>query len=496
MKTKKNMRTGISSFAGFGLRAFSSDDLESIHEATLHILRHTGIKVISEEAVEIFHGAGAFIEQFDGHAVVKFPEYVVENCISSSPSTTVYWGRNKELSFFADPHRVGFVTFGGCIKVIDPLTKKVRPATREDVGGFAKVCDYLDEISVVERSVNATDAPHGTLSVVNIKEMLANTSKHIFLGADSARSLQVMRDLAAVCAGGRDAFLEHPIFTPIACPESPLMLSEVVCEVIMAAARMGIGLTILPMGLSGGTSPATLAGALVTHNAEVLSGLILAQLTRKGTPCMYSSTSAILDLKLGTSAIGAPEFGMINASIAKLAQFYHLPSWVGGGASDSKLPDIQSGYEFTLSATLSALAGANLVFGCGVLEQGLTMDYAKLIMDAEMIRMIHTARRGVAVSDETLALDVINEVGPAGPYIAHKHTYQHMKEQSQPRLFDRRSREGWMTAKGGRTIQEEAYETAINILENHEPMSLPDGAAEEMERIVREFQREVSEEKR
>jgi len=494
MKIKRNIRTGVTSSFGFGLSAFSNDDLESIHQATLHTLRHTGIKVMSDEAVEIFHGAGALIEQFEGYAVVKIPEYVVEKCISSSPGSTVYWGRNKEHNFFAEPHRVGFITFGGCINVIDPFTREVRRATREDVGGFARVCDYLDEISVVERSVNATDAPSGTLSVFNIKELLPNTGKHIFIGADSARSLQVMTDLAAVCAGGKEAFLKQPFFTPIACPESPLMLSDVVCEVIIEAARMGLGVTILPMGLSGGTSPATLAGALVTHNAEVLSGLILAQLTKSGSPCTYACTSTILDLKLGTSAIGAPEFGMINASIAKLAQFYHLPCWVGGGASDSKLPDIQSGYEFALSATLSALAGANLVFGCGALEQGLTMDYAKLIMDAEMIRLIRTALQGVAVSDETLALDVINEVGPGGSYIAHEHTYQHMKEQSQAKLFDRRSREDWMAATGGKTLQEQAYETAIDILKNHKPApSLPDGASEEMENIVNEFQKEVSE---
>ncbi len=493
MKIKRIMRTGIDTYVGFGLHTFSSDDLESIHEATLYTLRHTGIKVMSDEAVELFHSAGAFVQQFDGYAVVRFPEYVVESCISSSPSTTVYWGRNKDHSFVAEPQRVGFVTFGGCIKVIDPFSKEVRASTREDVGGFAKVCDFLDEISVVERSVNATDAPQGTLSVLNIQQLLANTSKHIFVGADSARSLQVMSELAAVCAGGKDAFLEHPIFSVIACPESPLMLSDVVCEVIMEAAGMGIGITILPMGLSGGTAPATLAGALVTHNAEVLSGLMLVQLTREGTPCMYASTSAILDLRLGTSAIGAVEYGMINASLAKLAQFYHLPCWVGGGASDSKLPDIQSGYEAAVSALLSALSGANLVFGCGVLEQGLTMDYAKLIMDAEMIRMIQTARKGVAISDETLALDIISEVGPAGPYIAHDHTYRHMKEQSQPKLFDRRSREDWMSDAEGKTIQDKAYETAIDILEHYEPMPLPDGAVGEMERIFREFEKEVSE---
>ena len=144
-------------------------------------------------------------------------------------------------------------------------------------------------------------------------------------------------------------------------------------------------MVILPMALSGGTSSASLAGTLVSHNAEVLSTVVLAQLLKKGLPCTYGSTSTILDLRFGTSAIGSPEYGMINASLARIARYYRLPSWVGGGASDSKEPDVQSGYEFSLSATLSALSGANIIFGSGVIEQGMTMDYAKLVMDAEMI---------------------------------------------------------------------------------------------------------------
>ena len=182
---------------------------------------------------------------------------------------------------------------------------------------------------------------------------------------------------------------------------------------------------------------------------------------------------------------------MINASLAKIAQYYRLPSWVGGGASDSKRPDIQSGYEFTLSATLSALSGANIIFGSGVLEQGMTMDYAKLVMDAEMLGMIHIARSGVTVNDDTLSMDVIHEVGPGGAYITHEHSLRSMRSQSQAKLFDRRSRADWMEMTQGKSIQERAYERAIDILENHEPYPLPDGASESMQEIVTAFEDKV-----
>ena len=488
-------RSGIGTTAGFGLGAFSKDELDTIHYATLQIFQDTGIKVMNEEALEIFHGGGCDVERFEDYGIVKIPSYVVEECAFWAPHSIVYDARDSDKDYVAEPNRVGFTTFGGCVNVVDPSTRDVRPATKKDCGEIARVCDYLDEICVCTRSVNSTDVPAATLSVHNLDALLRNTSKHIFLGVDSPRSLEVMIELASEAVGGRDNFIKRPNFTPSICPLSPLILPENSCNVIINAARSGLGILMLPMALSGGTSSATLAGTLVTHNTEVLSGVILAQLTKKGVPCTYGSTSTILDLRFGTSAIGSPEYGMINASIAKLAQYYRLPSYVGGGASDSKIPDIQSGYEFTLSATLSALAGGNIVFGSGVLEQGLTIDFAKLVMDAEMIRMVRVAIGGIEISDDKLAMDVIHEVGPGGAYISHEHSLRSMRSQSYSKLFDRRSRDDWMEITNGAPMRERAYEAAVDIIQSHKPSPLPEGAQEKMDEIVREFEKEVATER-
>ncbi len=485
---RRSIKSGIDSTTGFGLYAFSHDELESIHDSTLQILQDTGIKVMSEAALEIFHGGGASVERFNGCGIVKMPPYLVEECAFWAPRTIVYDARNPNDDYVSEPNRVGFTTFGGCINIIDPVTREIRLATKKDCGDIARVCDYLNEICVVERSVNSVDTPNETQSVHNLEAMLTNTGKHIFLGADSARSLTCMIELASICMGGNANFQKRPIFTINVSPLSPLGLPENECELIMEAARSGVGILILPMGLSGGTSPPTLAGVLVTHNAEVLSSIVLAQLTKKGAPCTYGSTSAILDLRFGTASIGSPEYGMINASIAKLARYYHLPCFVGGGASDSKVPDIQSGYECTLSASLSALAGGNILFGSGVLEQGLTFDLAKLIMDAEMIKMIQVATRGISITDESLAVEVIHEVGSGGTYITHDSSLKNMRNQSRSNLFDRRNRTDWMELTGSKTIQERAYEAALDIVKNHKPLPLPDNAVREMKEVVEAFE--------
>ena len=484
-------RSGIGTTAGFGLSAHSRDEIYSIHYATLKILQDTGVKVMDEEAMEIFHANGAAVERFEGYAIVKIPEYMVEECAFWAPRSIVYDARNPNDDFVAEPNRVGFTTFGGCVNVIDSSTREVRRATKQDVGDVARVVDYLDDISVATRSINATEVPMGTVSVQNMEALLTNTGKHIFIGADSPRALDVMVELAAAGVGGKETFLKRPIFTVTVCPISPLTLSQNTCQIIKEAAQLGIGIMVMPMALSGGTSSTTLAGTLVTHNAEVLSSIALAQLYRKGIACTYGSSSTILDLRFGTTALGSPEFGRINASIAKLAQYYRLPCFVGGGGSDSKMPDIQSGYEFTLSATLSALAGANIVFGCGVLEQGMTIDYAKLVLDAEMVQMIKNTLRGITVNDEMLAMDVIHEVGPGGAYISHEHSLLSMRSQSQSKLFDRRSRDDWMEISEGKALFERAYETALSILNNHQAPALPEGAAKTMHAIVKEFEAEM-----
>jgi trimethylamine--corrinoid protein Co-methyltransferase len=493
---RRRFRSGISASSGLGLSSLSRDELDSIHYATLQILQDTGIKVMNEKALEIFHGGGATVERHAGFGIVSIPPYLVEESALRAPHTFVYDARNPADDFIMEPNRVGFTTFGGCINVIDPYTRKLQRATKKDCGNLIRVCDSLDEISVAVRAVNSTDVMEQAQSVHNLDAILNNTGKHVFIGADSARNLQVMVDLASVSVGGREIFEKRPIFTPSVCPISPLTLGESACDVIMECAVLGLGILILPMALSGGTSSASLAGTLVTHNAEVLSTIVLAQLIKKGMPCTYGSTSTILDLRFGTSAIGSPEYGMINASLAKMAQYYRLPGWVGGGASDSKEPDIQSGYEFTLSATLSALSGGNIIFGSGVLEQGMTMDYAKLIMDAEMIRMIQIALGGVVINDETLAMDVIHEIGPGGAYISHEQNLRFMRSQSQVNLFDRRSRGDWMEKTQGKSVRDRAYEKAIEILENHEPPMLPGNASETMKEIVDEFEMELRKDKK
>lgn len=486
----RQMRSGIYHLGGFGLHVLSADQLDTIHYATLEVFKNTGIRVECEEAVKVFQEAGSVVERRDGHAIVKIPPYVVEDCIRWAPSRITYYGRTPEYDFAAEPNRVGHSTFGECVQIIDPKTRKVRKSLKEDLAMFCRLCDSYDEISVMVRALCSTDKPPDTQALHNLEAIVSNTAKHVLIGAHKSRNVSKMMQIAASSAGGMSFFNKRPHLTIFVCPITPLTMGKECCEITMETARLGLGLAVIPMALSGATSAVTLAGTLITHNVETLSAIILAQLVNRGTPCTYCSMSTIMDLKKMVGAVGTPEHGILSAGAIKLAQYYQLPSLVGGGISDSKAPDAQAGYEFAMNSLIGSLAGGNVVYGAGALELGLTIDFAKLVMDADAIANIRRVCQGISITDEQMAVDLINEVGPAGEFMSARHTFEHMREQSHPGIFNRDNRSIWEAA-GKKDATERAYEKAMAVLAEHQPEALPGGAAEEIAQIIADFEKEL-----
>jgi len=253
----------------------------------------------------------------------------------------------------------------------------------------------------------------------------------------------------------------------------------------------GINVDVMTMALAGGSGPVTLAGTIVQTVAEQLSGLILAQITKKGVNVTFGSCSTIMDLKTGLASTGAPEWGLVGAAITQMGNYYRIPCRVGSGVSDSKLPDAQAAYQFTLNALPLSLAGANMIFGAGGIDSGLAFDYAKLIMDHECICHIRKLLEGVRVDNETMALDLIHDIGPGGTFLVHRHTLERARSQSAVHLFDRGTRKDWMEKTGGKDLTERAYGKALELLESHQTQALPDGAAETINGLLDEFEARI-----
>ncbi|SDO68042.1 trimethylamine:corrinoid methyltransferase [Desulforhopalus singaporensis] len=325
---RRNVRAGMERTTGFSLPLFSDDELEEIHGATLEILEHTGVFVESEEALAVFEEGGAKINRET--KIVKLPPYLVEDAIRTAPSKLFLAGRDPKNDIILEGGRVGFTTFGEGVKVRDIETGEIKAPTKEDVGNAAKLADAMEMVDIYERAVGAHEVPQVVGQLHNAEATFNNTSKHVTMGPFDGYQLEKIVEMAAEISGGMDKLQERPLVTFITCPVSPLKLVQDTCEVIMGSAKTGMAVNILSMAMSGGSSPVTLAGTLVNHNAEVLAGVTLSQLTQKGAKVIYGSSTTAMDLRLASASVGSPECAMISAAVARLARYYMLPSFVAG----------------------------------------------------------------------------------------------------------------------------------------------------------------------
>jgi trimethylamine--corrinoid protein Co-methyltransferase len=470
------------------LNGFTPEELDRVHQSTLQIMERVGVTIEEcEEALEILSAAGARVERQDKDAVVQFPADLVEESIKLAPSDVVLRGKTPAHDCSLAFGRVTFATMGELIQIIDRETGDLRPTTQRDSAEIARLCDSIDLVGVMHRPVASLDKPADTYPIYNAESLLANTGKHLLIGPVNTRNLEAIARIAMAHAGGPTTFAERPLFTTIVAPTSPLTLVKDCVEMIITTARLdGGGILCAPAVVGGATSPVTLAGSAVVTNAEALACIVLAQLVRPGTRCIYGNSGAMMDLRTTNYAYGAPEMGVLDAVAAQMAHRYGLPSSVSAFPSSSKETDLQAGHESALNALVAAQAGASIVNGMGTLEFGLTFDYAKFMLDVECARMIQTTLNGVPLTDDQLALDVIAEVGPGGEFLTHDHTFKHMRERSQTLLFDRRSRDTW-EAREPANLVARARARAREILATHEPPPIPEAVREEVAEIIAEY---------
>jgi len=325
----KGHKTGSCGWLGMGMKSLTPAELDDIHGATLKVLQYCGLKVYSREALEILAGGGADVDFATGQ--VRIPAYIVEEAIESAPSYVILAARNPAHDVYLGGKRVHFTTFGAGSRVIDPATGKIHDATKTDVEQTALVCDALDSVDIFTSTLVATDMPHKTSGLHEAAAFLPNTVKHCQHDhLDGGEETKKFFEMAAVIVGGWEQLKKRPIVSTMACPSSPLQFPKGVSEIIIESARAGVPVSIVPMVMAGATGPVTLAGSLVVHNAEVLGGIVLNQLSNRGAPVIYGSSSTIFDMTSVTAPVGAPELGMLSAACAELAKYYLLPSFVGG----------------------------------------------------------------------------------------------------------------------------------------------------------------------
>ncbi len=418
---------------------FSPGDLENIHENVLDILEKTGIAFFHEPALDIFRKAGC---RLDGSKVF-LPRKLVEEQRRLAPSSFTVYGRTPERDVVFD--RDSFVTipcYGS--PYVHHLGEDRRDSTRDDFVKFTKLTQDSPHLNLASGvPCEMADRPLETRDREYIRTILELCDKP-FVVSKTAGVLKSALDLSCILYGSPEDLKEKPRFMAITDSMPPLAYDDTMSELLMFCAEHGIPQRIGGLGQSGLTTPVTWPGLLSQMMAEALAGITLAQLIRPGTPVVLNNSSSATDMKTLGLSVGAPESAINCIGTAQMARFYGIPCRSGGAISDSKAVDAQAGAETMMNLLTSALSGANFILhACGILEAYMVSSLEKFVLDEECCAMVRHIRRGAEVDEDSLARQAIDDVGPKGNYLAHKHTTKRYKGLFQPALFSRDSFGKW-----------------------------------------------------
>jgi trimethylamine--corrinoid protein Co-methyltransferase len=332
----------------------------------------------------------------------------------------------------------------------------------------------------------ASDVPADIADRVIVRQVFTYTEKPLVFCCKDVNSVRDIYEMALLIAGGEQRFHQAPTIVHYSEPISPLLYYDPAVEKILFCAEKGIPLINFPAPQGGSTAPVTFAGEIVQGSAESLSGLVLAQLVRPGAPFIYGAFATVMDMKTTIFSYGAPEMSLMVAAMAQMAQYYQLPFFGTAGCSDAKFPDAQAAAEVAFSCLASALVGANLIHDAGSwLDHGSLASPAFMVLVNEILYMVEQFMPGVTVNDDTLALDVMDKVGPGGHYLYENHTLQHFKNVWYSDLFDRSINEKWL-AEGAKRFEQRLREKTEKVMQ-HQPAPLPEDILQEIERMARRW---------
>ena len=469
------------------LTVLSDEDVGRIHSATLQVLEEVGLWLPNQEVLQILEGAGAKVDF--KKQVARYPADMVTAAIDKFPGSITWYARNPDNTIRLDGSRTHFSMPDSALNIIG-LDGKRRPGVPKDGEDICRLCDALPNMAVASTGINSSDMPPGLLEAWHTRTMFCCSSKAVF---GISRQVDMVLEMARIVADTCDHL--PPGVLPLVAimnPFSPLYNESDQLVGMIKYARRGVPISISPEVQAGATGPATVAGTLVQQTAEFLGHAVLVQCIKPGLGVIYGTVSSVFDMRKMILPYGAPEADILAVGTVQMARHYGIPARNTGGSSDANALDMQAGAEAMMSTLVPILAGASFVLhGAGELENTLAVSYEKILVDNEIIDMARRFARGMGVNAETMAVDIIKQVGcgPHGQYLQHDHTLDHFRsEQFMPRLFVRDVYSSWEEA-GRRTVEQCAAVQVEDILANHQPVPLPADAQKEIDAIYQTAER-------
>ena len=446
----------------------SRTQVETVHEASLHLLERVGLDLHDGAARDLLARAGARV---DGRRVF-LPPRLVEEQRAKAPERFRLHARNPEHDLIVGDRPL--FAPANCPAFVMEMDGRRRDGTLKDYEQFVTLTEQSPHLDLCSNiPVEPSDVPEPLRPLYTTYACLTHTEKCFMgccLGAEAARDVLSMMAMVF----GEDDLAGRPRVLSIPCSLTPLGWDERMLGALMTYARAGQPVMINSIAIQGATAPVTLAGALSLQNAEILAGIVIAQLCREGTPVVYASGSSNVDMRTGAFCVGSPEMAMNNALAAQMARYYHIPSRGAGALTDAMRPDAQAGYESMMNLFSAVQSGLHVILhAAGALETLNSISYEKFLLDEEAVGMLKHVCRGVRVDEETLALETVREAGPGGSFLNATHTFLHFRDELFfPQITRSRSYTAWRDG-GRRTVVTEANRRCREILEGARPVGLP-----------------------
>lgn len=473
------IKTHATSIASAYFSRLGEQECEQIHCASLEVLERIGIETHSEKARDLLQKAGARI---DGR-IVRLPEHMVSRALATAPKRMVLYNRNGKPTINAWGYNSYFGGGSDCLYVLDHHTGERRLAILQDVINAARLMDALPEIDFLMSAFLPSDVPDAVYPQFQMQAMMNNATKPIVFVTPDFETCVACVEMAETVAGGAAAFRERPFAMCYINVTSGMLANEDSLQKCMYFAEKGLPQIYIPLNAAGVNSPATTAGCMATMNAGTLLGIVLSQLVRPGSPIAvpgWNGGPYNLQTMVGNYCL-PDEQGVAIA----MGRYYDLPVFGLGGATDSKVLDQQAGAECALGLLFPLINGANIIHDIGFMDAGMQGSLQLMAIADDLLGWLRAATRGVQVTDDTLAMDVVEELGPDGDYLSHDHTYRHFKDAYYSKLADRQIYSAWQDA-GSLSMADRAAAKVDELLSKHEPEPLSADLQNKLDRMIKQ----------
>jgi trimethylamine--corrinoid protein Co-methyltransferase len=462
--------------------------MSQVHEYVIRLMENIGCRVDCEEALDILDRAGCDVRDADR---VKIPRKRVMEAVDAAPSEIEIFDRNGNCAMVLKEDACFYGTGSDCNKTIDLETGERRLCLKSDVGRLARFCDALPNIDFIMSFGIANDTPEGTNFVHQYESMLLNTVKPIIVTGNGRNDMLTMIEMAAEGIGGLEKLKECPPLILYSEPLSPLVHTEMGVGKGFVCCEYGIPFIYIASPMMGATSAATLESTLVQTIAESLAGLVMFQNKQPGAKFIFGGDATIMDMQSTIFSYGCPELNLLNAGLADMAHFYGLPFFCIAGSTDAKILDAQAGLEYAMSIYNATLNGCNIIHDCGYLEYGTTSSFESVLFSDEIIGMVKYMLQPLNFTEETVALSVIDKVGPANSFLMEHHTNEnYLKSFFFPRFLSRKKIGKW-ESEGGKGLHTILNEHARKIYNNHQPQELNQAVKKSIADIIAHYQPDV-----